>query len=58
MTTLHRILDNLPVAIAKMRKDDRDNSLIKMYERGYPVGFKATVEVCEGMLACAPAWLL
>ncbi len=40
-----RILDNLPVAMVKMRKDDRTNTLIKTYERGYPVGFKASLEV-------------
>lgn len=41
-----RILDNLPVAMVKMRKDDRQaNSLIKTYERGFPVGFKASLEV-------------
>lgn len=36
-----RILDNLPVGMVKMRED---NGLsVKMYERGYPVGFEAAV---------------
>lgn len=41
----HRILDNLPVAMVKMRKDEKANSLVKLYERGFPVGFAATSEV-------------
>ncbi len=40
-----RILDNLPVAMVKMRKDERTGTLIKTYERGYPVGFRASLEV-------------
>lgn len=39
-----RILDNLPVAMVKMRKDERSGNLIKTYERGYPVGFRASLE--------------
>ena len=32
--------------MVKMRKDDRQpNSLVKTYERGFPVGFKASLEV-------------
>ena len=32
--------------MVKMRKDDRkENSLVKTYERGFPVGFKASLEV-------------
>jgi transmembrane 9 superfamily protein 2/4 len=41
---LLRILDNLPVAMVKMRKDERSGNLIKTYERGYPVGFRASLE--------------
>eukprot|EP00798_Chlamydomonas_sp_ICE-L_P030680 gene30680-35704_t len=41
---LQRILDNLPVAMVKMRKDSSTETLVKTYERGYPVGFKASVE--------------
>jgi hypothetical protein len=40
-----RILDNLPVAMVKMRKDESSNTLVKTYERGFPVGFKASLEV-------------
>lgn len=47
-----RILDNLPVAMVKMRKSEKSDSLIKTYERGFPVGFRATLEVRP--LACAP----
>ena len=43
--SLHRILDNLPVAMVKMRKDERSGGLVKTYERGFPVGFKASLEV-------------
>ncbi len=43
--TLRRILDNLPVAMVKMRKDESTGALIKTYERGFPVGFKASLEV-------------
>ena len=39
----HRILDNLPVAMVKVRTE-KDKPL-KTYERGYPIGFKAKVEV-------------
>jgi transmembrane 9 superfamily protein 2/4 len=41
---VNMILDNLPVAMVKMRKDDSTGGLIKTYERGYPVGFKASLE--------------
>ncbi|KAJ9504989.1 hypothetical protein QJQ45_013398 [Haematococcus lacustris] len=41
---VNMILDNLPVAMVKMRKDDKSNSLVKTYERGFPVGFKASLE--------------
>ena len=41
----YRILDNLPVAMVKMRKDDSTNSFVKTYERGFPVGFTASLEV-------------
>ena len=35
--------------MVKMRKSDKDEaSLIKMYERGFPVGFKAVLEVGAG----------
>lgn len=37
-----RILDNLPVAMVKMREDN--GFQIKTYERGFPVGFKAAIE--------------
>ena len=43
-----RILDNLPVAMVKFRKDLATGALIKTYERGYPVGFMATSEVRGG----------
>ncbi|KAF5832623.1 EMP/nonaspanin domain family protein [Dunaliella salina] len=39
---VNMILDNLPVAMVKMRKDEKSNSLVKLYERGFPVGFTAT----------------
>lgn len=41
---VNMILDNLPVAMVKMRKDERSGTLIKTYERGYPVGFRASLE--------------
>ena len=51
MRRFSRILDNLPVAMVKMRKDDRQpNSLVKTYERGYPVGFRASLEVSTDTL--------
>lgn len=40
----HRILDNLPVAMVKTRKDEKGNPM-KAYERGYHVGFKAQMDV-------------
>eukprot|EP00898_Chlorokybus_atmophyticus_P008168 jgi/Chlat1/8352/Chrsp80S07791 len=39
---VNMILDNLPVAMVKMREDN--GHPIKTYERGYPVGFKAAIE--------------
>eukprot|EP00271_Cylindrocystis_brebissonii_P004203 TRINITY_DN157_c0_g3_i1.p1 TRINITY_DN157_c0_g3~~TRINITY_DN157_c0_g3_i1.p1 ORF type:complete len:642 (-),score=114.05 TRINITY_DN157_c0_g3_i1:537-2462(-) len=39
---VNMILDNLPVAMPKMRTEN--GQLYKIYERGYPVGFKALVE--------------
>ena len=42
---VRRILDNLPVAMVKMRKDESKGTLVKTYERGFPVGFKASLEV-------------
>eukprot|EP00195_Chlamydomonas_chlamydogama_P006578 CAMPEP_0202903266 /NCGR_PEP_ID=MMETSP1392-20130828/23330_1 /ASSEMBLY_ACC=CAM_ASM_000868 /TAXON_ID=225041 /ORGANISM="Chlamydomonas chlamydogama, Strain SAG 11-48b" /LENGTH=640 /DNA_ID=CAMNT_0049590357 /DNA_START=131 /DNA_END=2053 /DNA_ORIENTATION=+ len=41
---VNMILDNLPVAMVKMRKDESANTLVKTYERGFPVGFKASLE--------------
>jgi len=38
------ILDNLPVAMVKMRKSERTGELVKVYERGFPVGFRAIME--------------
>jgi len=49
-----RILDNLPVAMVRMRKDERAYTMVKLYERGYPVGFAATTEV-GGEIACLHA---
>eukprot|EP00877_Chromochloris_zofingiensis_P001992 jgi/Chrzof1/11794/Cz06g10110.t1 len=40
---VNMILDNLPVAMVKTRKDDKGQPM-KVYERGYYVGFKATIE--------------
>ena len=40
-----RILDNLPVAMVKSRKEDALGNIQKTYERGFYVGFKATLEV-------------
>ena len=39
----NRILDNLPVAMVKLRVES--GIQFKTYERGCPVGFKAQVEV-------------
>eukprot|EP00899_Mesostigma_viride_P019725 jgi/Mesvir1/27754/Mv07442-RA.1 len=39
---VNMILDNLPVAMVKMREEN--GKPIKTYERGYPVGFKAAIE--------------
>lgn len=45
--------------MVKMRKDEKANTLVKTYERGFPVGFKASLEVgrrrgsgasCSGLL--------
>jgi hypothetical protein len=33
--------------MVKMRKDEKANSLVKLYERGFPVGFSATNEVVK-----------
>lgn len=30
--------------MVKMRKDEKANTLVKTYERGFPVGFKASLE--------------
>eukprot|EP00879_Flechtneria_rotunda_P022456 GHRR01023707.1.p1 GENE.GHRR01023707.1~~GHRR01023707.1.p1 ORF type:complete len:284 (+),score=67.63 GHRR01023707.1:208-1059(+) len=40
---VNMILDNLPVAMVKIRKDDNGQQM-KAYERGWYVGFKATLE--------------
>jgi hypothetical protein len=40
---VNMILDNLPVAMVKILKDE-DGKQMKSYERGYYVGFKATLE--------------
>lgn len=40
---VNMILDNLPVAMVKIRKDESGKQM-KAYERGYYVGFKATLE--------------
>ena len=42
-----RILDNLPVAMVRMRHDD--GAVVKTYERGFPVGFKAAVEEARSL---------
>lgn len=42
---LCRILDNLPIAMVKTRQDEASGQPTKAYDRGYPVGFKATLEV-------------
>jgi len=39
---VNMILDNLPIAMVKMREDQ--GMQVKTYERGYPVGFKAAIE--------------
>eukprot|EP00239_Pterosperma_sp_CCMP1384_P006602 CAMPEP_0197846788 /NCGR_PEP_ID=MMETSP1438-20131217/4352_1 /TAXON_ID=1461541 /ORGANISM="Pterosperma sp., Strain CCMP1384" /LENGTH=640 /DNA_ID=CAMNT_0043458551 /DNA_START=225 /DNA_END=2147 /DNA_ORIENTATION=+ len=39
---VNMILDNLPVAMVKIREEN--DQPIKTYERGYPVGFKAAIE--------------
>ncbi|GHP05979.1 hypothetical protein PPROV_000472600 [Pycnococcus provasolii] len=39
---VNMILDNLPVAMVKMREEN--GKPFKTYERGYPVGFKAAIE--------------
>jgi len=40
-----RILDNLPAAMVKYREEAGVST--KMYEAGFPIGFKATTEeVC------------
>jgi hypothetical protein len=36
-----RIMDNLPVAMVKWKT--RNNEDIKVYDRGFPVGFKTKV---------------
>eukprot|EP00201_Polytomella_parva_P008032 CAMPEP_0175053626 /NCGR_PEP_ID=MMETSP0052_2-20121109/9036_1 /TAXON_ID=51329 ORGANISM="Polytomella parva, Strain SAG 63-3" /NCGR_SAMPLE_ID=MMETSP0052_2 /ASSEMBLY_ACC=CAM_ASM_000194 /LENGTH=521 /DNA_ID=CAMNT_0016318195 /DNA_START=487 /DNA_END=2052 /DNA_ORIENTATION=- len=41
---VNMILDNLPVAMAKLKIDERTRSTIKVYERGYPVGFYVLAE--------------
>lgn len=47
-----RILDNLPVAMVKMRKDEKTGNLVKLYERGFPVGFSAVpAEVRASLLS-------
>ena len=38
---VNMILDNLPVAMVKMRAREDTGESIKTYERGYPVGFVA-----------------
>jgi len=43
LSTSCRILDNLPVAMVKILKDESGRQL-KAYERGFYVGFKATIE--------------
>jgi len=39
---VNMILDNLPAAVVKMESDD--GVPIKTYERGFPVGFKSSIE--------------
>jgi transmembrane 9 superfamily protein 2/4 len=34
--------------MVKMRKDEKAGQLVKTYERGFPVGFKASLEVSRG----------
>ena len=41
---MFRIMDNLPVAMVKTRKDENGQP-IKAYERGYHVGFPAQLDV-------------
>lgn len=53
---VNMILDNLPVAMVKVLKDE-DGKQMKSYERGYYVGFKATLEgqkVSTAIAACGP----
>ncbi|KAF8062046.1 TMN7 [Scenedesmus sp. PABB004] len=40
---VNMILDNLPVAMVRIRQDEHGQQM-KAYERGFPVGFKATLE--------------
>ena len=40
-----RILDNLPAAMVKYREEA--GASIKMYEMGFPIGFRAQTEVCS-----------
>lgn len=44
-----RILDNLPIAMVRTRKDETGKP-VKVYERGFYVGFKATIEVGGGVV--------
>ncbi len=45
--------------MVKLRKDEKTGQAIKTYERGYPVGFKATLQVrarrCSGRRGAALA---
>lgn len=51
-----RILDNLPVGMVNMRKSaSNPEVLIKTYERGFPIGFRATVEASP-QLGCIPSF--
>ena len=63
----HRILDNLPIGMVRMRDDNGEQ--VKTYERGFPVGFmdvSAAEEAAAGLrlwenfnlvvLQCAATW--
>ncbi len=45
--------------MVKMRKDESSGTFIKTYERGFPVGFRATLQVshCINSAAQQPASL-
>jgi len=41
---VNMILDNLPVGMVRLREDSSKGAIVKTYERGYPVGYKAAGE--------------